>query len=73
MKCYGAEDEKYSHLNQLENASAKLKLFKADLLHYDSMLSAIKGCSGVFHVASPVPSTTVPNPEVMKIPLPINI
>ncbi|KAF3446938.1 hypothetical protein FNV43_RR12118 [Rhamnella rubrinervis] len=58
------KDDKYSHLNKFEKASENLKLFKADLLNYDSMLSAIEGCSGVFHVASPVPSTTVPNPEV---------
>ncbi|XVE81511.1 hypothetical protein DITRI_Ditri15bG0070400 [Diplodiscus trichospermus] len=57
-------DAKYAHLNQLEKASDNLKLFKADVLDYDSLSSAIAGCTGVFHVASPVPSTTVPNPQV---------
>lgn len=57
-------DPKYEHLKKLEKASEKLKLFKADLLDYDSMSTAINGCVGVFHVASPVPSTSVPNPEV---------
>ncbi|WRX31452.1 NAD-dependent epimerase/dehydratase - like 10 [Theobroma cacao] len=52
-------DAKYAHLNQLEKASDNLKLFKADLLDYDSLCSAIEGCTGVFHVACPVPSTTV--------------
>ncbi|WRX28425.1 NAD-dependent epimerase/dehydratase - like 10 [Theobroma cacao] len=52
-------DAKYAHLNQLEKASDNLKLFKADLLDYDSFCSAIEGCTGVFHVACPVPSTTV--------------
>jgi nucleoside-diphosphate-sugar epimerase len=61
------KDDKYSHLNKFEKASENLKLFKADLLNYDSMLSAIEGCNGVFHVASPTPSTTVPNPEVEVI------
>ncbi|GKV33368.1 hypothetical protein SLEP1_g41888 [Rubroshorea leprosula] len=56
-------DEKYAHLNKLEKASENLELFKADLLDYDSLYSAIEGCDGVFHVASPVPSTTVSNPE----------
>ncbi|TXG51857.1 hypothetical protein EZV62_021026 [Acer yangbiense] len=56
-------DEKNVHLSILEKASENLKLFTADLLDYDSVLSAIVGCTGVFHVASPVPSTTVPNPE----------
>lgn len=56
-------DPKYEHLKKLENASEKLKLFKADLLDYDSISDAIQGCNGVFHVASPVPSTSVPNPQ----------
>lgn len=60
-----AEDEKYSHLHRMEKESKNLELVKADLLDYDSIVSAIHGCTGVFHVASPVPSTTVPNPEVM--------
>ena len=63
MLTHCAEDEKNAHLSKLESASENLKLFKADLLDYNSMLSAIEGCNGVFHVASPVPSTTVPNPE----------
>ncbi|XP_034676954.1 cinnamoyl-CoA reductase 2-like isoform X1 [Vitis riparia] len=58
-------DGKYSHLKKLEKASENLKLFKADLLEYNTLCSAIAGCDGVFHVASPVPPTTVvPNPEV---------
>ncbi|XWS14335.1 hypothetical protein CRYUN_Cryun35bG0001100 [Craigia yunnanensis] len=61
------DDAKYAHLNQLEKASDNLKLFKADVLDYDSLCSAIAGCTGVFHVASPVPSITVPNPEVEVI------
>jgi len=52
-------------LLRLEGASENLTLFKADLLNYDSILSAIAGCAGVFHVASPVPSTVVPNPQVI--------
>ncbi|CAI0628531.1 unnamed protein product, partial [Linum tenue] len=31
----------------------------ADLLDYPSLVAAIQGCSGVFHVASPVPSSSV--------------
>ena len=33
---------------------------------YFSQTSAIVGCNGVFHVASPVPSSSVPNPEASK-------
>ncbi|XP_038703165.1 cinnamoyl-CoA reductase 1-like [Tripterygium wilfordii] len=57
-------DDKYAHLKKLDKASENLKLFKADLLDYDSLYSAIVGCSGVFHVASPVPFTPASNPEV---------
>lgn len=57
-------DAKYAHLSTFQNASKHLRLFKADLLDFNSIQSAIEGCIGVFHVASPVPSTIVPNPEV---------
>nr|XP_027113791.1 cinnamoyl-CoA reductase 1-like [Coffea arabica] len=58
------DDEKYVHLKKLDKAAENLKLFKADLLDYNSISAAIRGCDGVFHVASPVPSGSVPNPEV---------
>jgi len=51
----------------LDGASQNLTLFRADLLNYDSILSAIAGCAAVFHVASPVPSTVVPNPQANLI------
>ncbi|KAI3734468.1 hypothetical protein L6452_13938 [Arctium lappa] len=57
-------DEKNAHLKSLEKASENLKLFKADLLDYESLRAAIVGCNGVFHTASPVPPGSVPNPEV---------
>nr|CAD1831299.1 unnamed protein product [Ananas comosus var. bracteatus] len=59
----GCDESKNAHLKKLENASEKLQLFKADLLDYNSVASAIAGCEGVFHVASPVPPSKVPNPE----------
>jgi nucleoside-diphosphate-sugar epimerase len=59
-----SDQKKYAHLNELEKSSDNLKLFKADLLDYSSLLEAFTGCDGVFHVASPVPSIVVPNPEV---------
>lgn len=57
-------DAKYAHLKKLDKASEKLRLFKADLLDYDSLRLAIEGCCGVLHVACPVPSSSVSNPEV---------
>ncbi|KAJ9553919.1 hypothetical protein OSB04_017964 [Centaurea solstitialis] len=52
-------DEKNAHLKSLEKASENLKLFKADLLDYESLRAAIVGCNGVFHTASPVPPSSV--------------
>ncbi|XP_022139393.1 cinnamoyl-CoA reductase 1 isoform X2 [Momordica charantia] len=60
-------DAKYAHLRKLEKGTENLELFKADLLDYESLRSAIAGCEGVFHVASPVPSTTSSNPETEVI------
>ncbi|TVU10040.1 hypothetical protein EJB05_43545, partial [Eragrostis curvula] len=50
---HGTVRDLNSHLKQLENASENLKLFKADLVDYDAVASAIIGCQGVFHVATP--------------------
>nr|XP_028960167.1 cinnamoyl-CoA reductase 2-like [Malus domestica] len=60
-------NDKHAHLKKLDKASENLKLFKADLLDYESLRTAIQGCDGVFHVASPVPYDPVPNPEVELI------
>ncbi|XP_038703162.1 cinnamoyl-CoA reductase 1-like [Tripterygium wilfordii] len=57
-------DESYDHLEKLDKASENLTVFKADLLDYSSLYSAIAGCNGVIHIASPVPSSTTTNPEV---------
>ncbi|KAL6658923.1 hypothetical protein ACP70R_002963 [Stipagrostis hirtigluma subsp. patula] len=56
-------DEKNAHLMALEHAGDRLQLFKADMLDYVSVESAVAGCEGVFHVASPVPYGQPPNPE----------
>lgn len=60
---FDSGDRKNAHLKELENASENLQLFKADMLDYDSVRSAIAGCEGVFHVASPVPSKKSLNPD----------
>lgn len=57
-------DGKNAHLKVLEGAGERLQLVKADLLDYSSVASAVAGCEGVFHVASPVPSGRSTNPEV---------
>ncbi|CAK7347913.1 unnamed protein product [Dovyalis caffra] len=43
-----------SFLTSLPGASEKLQIFQADLSDPDSFDEAIKGCVGVFHVATPV-------------------
>ncbi len=61
---YAVGDAKNDHLRALQGAEERLQLLKADLLDYDSVASAVAGCEGVFHVASPVPSGRSTNPEV---------
>ncbi|XP_047066731.1 cinnamoyl-CoA reductase 1-like [Lolium rigidum] len=56
-------DCKNAHLKTLEGAGERLQLVRADLLDYDSIASAVAGCEGVFHVASPVPFGRSTNPE----------
>ncbi|XP_034702009.1 cinnamoyl-CoA reductase 2-like [Vitis riparia] len=60
-------DEKNSHLKKLEKALENLQLFKTDLLDYEGLCAAFAGCSGVFHVASPVHIGPISNPEVELI------
>ncbi|CAL5048757.1 unnamed protein product [Urochloa decumbens] len=62
-----SDASKNAHLKALEGAGERLQLLKADLLDYDSVASAVAGCEGVFHVASPVPSGRSSNPEVEVI------
>uniref|UniRef100_A0ACD5UH02 Uncharacterized protein n=1 Tax=Avena sativa TaxID=4498 RepID=A0ACD5UH02_AVESA len=57
-------DPKNGHLEALAGAGERLSLFKADVLDYASVASAVAGCDGVFHVASPVPAAKTQNPEV---------
>jgi nucleoside-diphosphate-sugar epimerase len=45
--------EKVQHLTSLPGASERLTLFEADLLAEGSFEEAIRGCVGVYHMASP--------------------
>ena len=50
-----AEDEaKTGPLVSLPGAAERLKLFQADLSEEGAFDSAVEGCEGVFHVASPM-------------------
>lgn len=56
-------DAKNAHLGRLEGASENLRLFKADVLDRDALATAVSGCQGVFHLACPVPTDKVLDPE----------
>ncbi|XP_074316552.1 phenylacetaldehyde reductase-like [Silene latifolia] len=56
------DPKKTEHLRGLDGAKEKLHLFKANLLEEGSFDSAVDGCCGVFHTASPVLIET-PNPQ----------
>ncbi|XP_057864113.2 putative anthocyanidin reductase isoform X2 [Cryptomeria japonica] len=54
-------------LLELRGARERLKLFKADLCLEGSFDSAVEGCHGVFHVASPMDFTKA-NPDDFIVP-----
>ncbi|KAF1883198.1 hypothetical protein Lal_00003382 [Lupinus albus] len=58
---------KVKHLLELPGAKTKLSLWKADLTEEGSFDKAIKGCTGVFHVATPMDFESIdPENEVIK-------
>lgn len=63
--CISADPKRTKHLRELDGASERLHLFKADLLDEGSFDAAIGGCEGVFHAASPV-IFTVTDPQVVS-------
>ncbi|XP_057978582.1 phenylacetaldehyde reductase-like isoform X4 [Malania oleifera] len=60
------DPEKTQHLRSLDGAKEKLHLLKADLSEEGSFDSAVDGCEGVFHTASPV-SFAVNDPQAELI------
>ncbi|XP_019178637.1 PREDICTED: cinnamoyl-CoA reductase 1 [Ipomoea nil] len=58
------KDEKETkHLEAMEGAESRLRLFQIDLLDYNSLVAAITGATGVFHLASPCTVDEVRDPE----------
>ncbi|PON40011.1 NAD(P)-binding domain containing protein [Parasponia andersonii] len=57
------DETETKHLQGLEGAETRLRLFQIDLLDYDSIAAAVSGCSGVFHLASPCTVDHVHDPE----------
>lgn len=57
--------EKGKHLWKLAGATERLKLIEADLLQPGAFDSAVEGCHGVFHTASPF-LVDVTDPQVRQ-------
>jgi len=57
--------KKVQHLLELPNAKTHLTLWKADLNEEGSFDEAINGCTGVFHVATPMDFESK-DPEVIN-------
>ncbi|CAE7756984.1 TKPR1 [Symbiodinium sp. KB8] len=55
--------DKVDHLKKLKGADERLKLFEADLLKEESFKEPVKGCSCVFHTASPFYMENIEDPE----------
>ncbi|XP_030492829.2 phenylacetaldehyde reductase isoform X1 [Cannabis sativa] len=61
------DPRKTEHLLALDGAKERLHLFKSNLMDEGSFDSAISGCDGVFHTASPViHSATDPQAEIIE-------
>nr|AOV62763.1 dihydroflavonol reductase 1 [Morus alba] len=59
--------KKVKHLLELPKAKSNLTLWKADLAEEGSFNEAIKGCNGVFHVATPMDfESKDPENEIIK-------
>ncbi|KAL2478317.1 NAD(P)-binding Rossmann-fold superfamily protein [Forsythia ovata] len=62
-----SDPRKVAHLKELQGSKERLHLFQADLNEDGSFDSAVDGCEGVFHAASPVFfSATDPQAELIE-------
>ncbi|XP_019250378.1 PREDICTED: cinnamoyl-CoA reductase 1 [Nicotiana attenuata] len=57
------DEKETKHLLALEGAESRLLLFQIDLINYDSIVPAITGAVGVFHLASPCIVDEVKDPD----------
>lgn len=57
------DEQETKHLKTLDGADTRLRLFQIDLLNYDSIVAAVTGTVGVFHLASPCIVDKVHDPE----------
>ncbi|XP_061351046.1 cinnamoyl-CoA reductase CAD2-like [Gastrolobium bilobum] len=57
------DENETKHLEEMEGAKSRLRLFEMDLLDIDSIAAAVKGCAGVIHLACPNIIGEVKDPE----------
>lgn len=57
------DENETKHLEEMEGAKSRLRFFEMDLLDINSIAAAIKGCSGVIHLACPNIIGQVEDPE----------
>lgn len=58
------DERETKHLEAIEGADSRLRLFQIDLLDYDSIAAAVSGAAGVFHLASPCVIDQVHDPQL---------
>ncbi|KAK4763425.1 hypothetical protein SAY87_012863 [Trapa incisa] len=63
LNIFAVDEAETKHLQALEGAETRLHLFQIDLLDYESLVSVLVDCSGVFHLASPCIVDQVRDPE----------
>lgn len=57
------DENETKHLEAMEGAKSRLRLFEMDLLDTNSIAATIKGCAGVLHLACPNVIGEVKDPE----------
>ncbi|XP_057782581.1 cinnamoyl-CoA reductase CAD2-like isoform X1 [Salvia miltiorrhiza] len=57
------DERETKHLEAMEGADSRLRLFQIDLLDYDSIVAAVSGAAGVFHLASPCIIDQIEDPQ----------
>ncbi|XP_051133566.1 phenylacetaldehyde reductase-like [Andrographis paniculata] len=68
-----SDSRKTEHLKALRGAEERLRLFEANLTEEGSFDSVVDGCDGVFHTASPVPSSAaIADPQLELIEPAVN-
>ncbi|GLJ37506.1 hypothetical protein SUGI_0762060 [Cryptomeria japonica] len=60
-------EKETKHLESMEGAKERLKLFEVEVMDYDSVYAAISGCVGVFHLASPCIVDEVKDPQIQLL------